>query len=283
MLKLEFFRDRRFSAAAAGECLGLFGLMGALFVSTQLLQFDLGFSPLQAGLRILPMAATVVVTASLAPILARAIGPKLTAAAGLGAIAGALWWISAVATVTTSYGDLLPGLLLIGLGAGLLMPIATNSVVGSVPQGDAGVGSATNVVAIQVGGALGVAVIGSLLSTRYQNHIASALAARHVPGAAMHTILGSFGGALTVAARAGGTTGALLAHAARTAFMSGVQVSMAAGALVALAGALLVLARLPSRTARDLPDSDEVSRRQSPVPLQGHLASPTSLARQSRP
>jgi len=89
---------------------------GALFVSTQLLQFDLGFSPLQAGLRILPMAATVVVTASLAPILARAIGPKLTAAAGLGAIAGALWWISAVATVTTSYGDLLPGLLLIGLG-----------------------------------------------------------------------------------------------------------------------------------------------------------------------
>jgi hypothetical protein len=161
------------------------------------------------------------------------------------------------------------------------MPTATNSVVGSVPQGDAGVGSATNVVAIQVGGALGVAVIGSLLATRYQNHIASALAARHVPGAAMHTILGSFGGALAVATRAGGTTGALLAHAARTAFMSGVEVSMAAGALVALAGALLVLARLPSRTARHLPDSDVASRRQSRARLQGRLPSPTSLVRRS--
>ncbi len=276
MLKLEFFRDRRFSAAASGECLGVFGLMGALFVLTQFLQFDLGLSPLQAGLRILPMAATLVVTASLAPILARVIGAKFTAAAGLTAIAGGLWQISAAATLATSYGDVLPGLLLIGLGAGLMMPTATNSVIGSVPQGDAGVGSATNVVAIQVGGALGVAVIGSLLATRYQNHISSALALRHVPDAAMHTILGSFGGALAVATRAGGTTGALLAQAARTAFMSGVEVSLAAGTLAALVGALLVLARLPSQTARHSPDSGVDTRRQSPASLQGRLPSPTS-------
>ena len=57
MLKLGFFSDRRFSVAAAAECLGTFGLMGALFVQTQFLQFDLGYSPLQAGLRILPIAA----------------------------------------------------------------------------------------------------------------------------------------------------------------------------------------------------------------------------------
>jgi hypothetical protein len=215
------------------------------------------------------------VTAALAPILARKIGPKFTAAAGLGAIAGGLWQISAAATFATTYGDVLPGLLLIGLGAGLLMPTATNSVVGSVPQRDAGVGSATNVVAIQVGGALGVAVIGSLLSTRYQNHITAALAGRHVPSAAMHTILGSFGGALAVATSVGGTTGALLAHAARTAFMNGVEVSTVAGALVALAGALLVLARLPSRTSRHSPDPGAESGRQSRAPLQAHLPSPT--------
>ena len=142
---------------------------------------------------------------------------------------------------------MLPGLLLVGLGAGMLLPTATNSVVGSVPQGDSGIGSAANAVALQVGGALGVAVIGSVLSTRYQERMATALVGRHVPIAATHTILGSFGGALAVAAGAGGATGRLLARAARTAFMSGNQVSLAVGAIVAAGGAVLVLARLPAR------------------------------------
>jgi predicted MFS family arabinose efflux permease len=194
MLNLAFFSDRRFSVAAAAESLGVFGLLGALFVQTQFLQFDLGFSPLQAGLRILPMAAVLSVSAPLSSILARTIGIKFTVAAGLAAIAGGLWQISAVSTVATTYGDVVPGLLLIGLGAGLLLPTATNSVVGSVPQGDSGIGSASNAVALQVGGALGVAVIGSVLATRYQNHISTALAGRHVPAAAAHTILGSLGG-----------------------------------------------------------------------------------------
>ena len=254
MLNLGFFSERRFSVAAAAESLGVFGLLGALFVQTQLLQFDLGFSPLQAGLRILPMAAVLGVSAPLSPILARVIGIKFTVAAGLAAIAGGLWQISAVSTVATTYGDVVPGLLLIGLGAGLLLPTATNSVVGSVPQGDSGVGSAFNSVALQVGGALGVAVIGSVLSTRYQDHMTTALAGRHVPTAATHIILGSLGAALTVAAHAGGAVGALLAHAARAAFMSGTEAALAVGAAVALGGAVLVLALLPSRVARDSPD-----------------------------
>ena len=180
MLKLAFFRDRRFSIAAAAECLGVFGLLGALFLQTQFLQFDLGNSPLQAGLRILPMAATLVVSAVLSPFIARLIGVKFTVAAALAAIAGGLWQISAASSLATTYGDVLPGLLLIGLGAGLLLPTATNSVVGSVPQGDSGMGSATNAVALQVGGALGVAVIGSVASTRYQDHM-TACAGRAAP------------------------------------------------------------------------------------------------------
>ena len=93
----------------------------------------------------------------------------------------------------------MPGLLLIGLGAGLLLPTATNSVVGSVPQGDSGIGSATNAVALQVGGALGVAVIGSVLSTRYQDHMTTALAGGTCQPRRTHAILGSLGGALAVA------------------------------------------------------------------------------------
>jgi hypothetical protein len=80
------------------------------------------------------------------------------------------------------------------------------------------------------------------------------LAGQHVPIAALHTILGSLGGALAVAGTAGGATGALLAHAARAAFMSGNGAALAAGAAVALGGALLVLTRLPSRASRDEPD-----------------------------
>ena len=171
MLKLGFFSDRRFSIAAAGECLGIFGLMGALFLQTQMLQFDLGYSPLQAGLRILPVAAVLCVSAPLSPAVARVIGIKLTVAAGLAAIAGGLWRSSAASTAAASYAAFVPGMLLIGLGAGLLLPTATNSVVGAVPLGDSGIGSAINAVALQVGGALGVAVIGSVLSTRYQDHM----------------------------------------------------------------------------------------------------------------
>ena len=246
MLKLAFFRDRRFSIAAAAECLGVFGLLGALFLQTQFLQFDLGNSPLQAGLRILPMAATLVVSAMLSPFIARFIGVKFTVAAALAAIAGGLWQISAASSFATTYGDVLPGLLLIGLGAGLLLPTATNSVVGSVPQGDSGMGSATNAVALQVGGALGVAVIGSVAATRYQDHMTAALEGRHLPASVTTAILGSLGGALGVAHAVGGATGKLLGAGARAAFMNGLGMSFSVGAIVALGGILIVLAYLPS-------------------------------------
>jgi EmrB/QacA subfamily drug resistance transporter len=247
MLNLAFFRAPRFSAAAASLALGVFGLFGALFVQTQFLQFDLGLSPVQAGVRILPMAGVLVVAAPLSTWVVRAIGSKITAAAGLLAIAVGLWQLSVVAGISTTYTDVLPGLLLLGLGAGLLMPTAVDSVLGSLPQGDAGVGSATNGVCIQVGGAVGVAVIGSLLATRYQDHLGRVLAPQHVPVAEVHTILGSLGGALGVAAAVGGVTGVLLAHAARAAFMSGIGVSLAAGAAVAVAGMIVVLVALPAR------------------------------------
>jgi EmrB/QacA subfamily drug resistance transporter len=248
MLKLDFFRSPGFSAATGALLLGLFALSGSLFVLTQVLQFDLGFSPLQAGVRILPMAALVAIAAPLSTPLVRAVGSKVTATAGLAAIAGGLWWAAAASTVSATYSDILPAVLLVGAGAGLLMPTAANSVLGSIPRAEAGIGSGTYGVANQIGGALGVAVIGSMLSTRYQNHITTALASHGVAGPVLHTITGSLGGALGVAAAVGGLLGSLLAHAARAAFMSGVHLSLGTGALVAGAAALLVLVALPSRT-----------------------------------
>jgi EmrB/QacA subfamily drug resistance transporter len=253
MLKLGFFRDRRFSIALAAECLGVFGLMGALFMQTQFLQFELGYSPLDAGLRILPIAGMLLVSAAVSRTLARLVGIKATVAAGLAVIAAGLWQASAVSIPSATYGDVVPGLLLIGLGAGLLLSTATNSVIGSVPQGDSGIGSASNSVALQVGGALGVAVIGSVMLTRYQDDISAALVGHQVPAAVNQIILGSLGGALTVASTVGGATGLLLSQAARSAFMSGVAVSLAVGAVVAFGGAVIVVAALPSGRRVDGP------------------------------
>ena len=100
---------------------------------------------------------------------------------------------------------------------------------------------------MQTGGALGVAVIGSLLNTRYQDTMTSTLAPYHIPHSVTQTILGSVGGALGVAERIGGILGAELAHLARSAFISGMDLGLATGAGVALAGCLIALIALPAR------------------------------------
>jgi len=118
-------------------------------------------------------------------------------------------------------------------------------------------GSATNTVALQVGGALGIAVMGSVMLTRYQSHMAAALVGRRVPASVAQTIFGSLGAAMAVAAHVGGSTGDQLARAARTAFMSGNEVALTVGATVALAAALLVFIALPSKAPSVPPSPTE--------------------------
>jgi EmrB/QacA subfamily drug resistance transporter len=243
MLNLEFFRHRGFSAAISALGLATFGLFGALFVLTQFLQFDLGYTALQAGVRVLPAAGAIAVIAPLSAALQRTIGTKLTTAAGLVIVGAGLWQITLASAPT--YSDTIAGMVMLGIGAGLAIPAATSSVMGSVPAEHTGVGSATNGAVLQVGGALGVGVIGSLLATRYSDRIGAALAPYHVPAAIAHDIQGSVGAALQVAGRAGGVLGAALEHAARTAFVSGMDLGLATGAAVAVAGAVVALAVLP--------------------------------------
>jgi EmrB/QacA subfamily drug resistance transporter len=246
MLNVRFFRRRRFSGAVSSVGMVMFGLFGALFVLTQYLQFSLGYSALQAGIRVLPAAGAIAVIAPFSTVLVRVAGTKLTVAAGLLVIAGGLWQV-ATASAATTYAGILPGMVLLGLGAGLTIPSATESVMGSLPSGDTGVGAATNGAFLQTGGALGVAVIGSLLNTRYQGKMTSALAPYHIPHAIGQVILGSLGGALGVAGRVGGVLGAELGRLARSAFVSGMDLGLATGACVAAAGCLIALIALPSR------------------------------------
>ena len=254
MLQLGFFRNRAFGAAIPAASTVSFGLYGALFVLTQFLQFSLGYSPLAAGVRVLPAAAAVVVIAPLSAVAVRVLGPKLTMAGGLALIAAGLWLISDI-TVTTRYNGIVAGMVLLGVGAGLALPTASGSAVGSVPRQHAGIASATNTTAIQVGGALGVAVVGSLLSTRYSDgitasvsHAAAGGQLPAIPPAVMTAIQSSLGDALSVAAKMPGPAGQFLAHAARSAFASGVDLGMLAAVGVALGGFLIALIWLPRRS-----------------------------------
>jgi len=113
------------------------------------------------------------------------------------------------ATLATTYPSIVLGMVLLGVGAGLTIPAATGSVMGSVPAAHVGVGSATNGTLLQLGGAFGVAVIGSLTSTRYEHHLAAALTADHVPLAVTHAASGSLAAAIAVGGRLGGAAGQL--------------------------------------------------------------------------
>ena len=265
MLDLSFFRQRPFSAAIPAVVTLTFGLFGALFVLTQFLQLSLGFTALQAGIRLLPVAAAVIVTAPVSAVGVRTIGPKFTIAAGLALVAAGLWLISGAA-VSTAFTGLAAGMVLLGAGAGLALPTTTGSVIGSVPPTESGVASAADTTAIQLGGALGVAVVGSLLATRYQDRMTGALSGRPLPG----TVKNSLGGALA-AARAGGTTGpSSLIHLAKTAFISGMDLGLLTGVVVAVVGCLVALICLPSRSGRE----DQLIGTGRGFPLRSHPSAP---------
>jgi EmrB/QacA subfamily drug resistance transporter len=246
MLPVSFFRSRRYSAAIASLALVLFALMGVLFLLTQYLQFVLGFSAFQAGVAISPVALVLLLTAPFSALLARKIGTKSVVVPGLLLIALGLGLLSQT-TMNHGYSWCLPFLLLIGCGVGLALAPSTDSVMGSVPTEEAGVGSATSDTSLQVGGALGVAVLGTALNLRYQ-HLISALIAHHAMPPAVHdAILGSLGGALEVAARVPGPAGEALAEAARQSFVSGMDLGLLIASIVVAAAACVVLLALPQR------------------------------------
>jgi EmrB/QacA subfamily drug resistance transporter len=246
MLRMSFFRDRRFTFGASSITLVFFALLGSVFVLTQYLQFVLGYTPLEAGIRVLPIA-TLVVGAPLSARLAERVGTKAVVTTGLLVVAAGLA-VLASAEADSPYGLVATGLAVLGFGMGATMAPATEAVMGSLPLAKAGVGSAMNDTTRMVGGALGVAIVGSVLASAYASSMETAVSALPPPAAAAAS--DSIGAALGVAARLG-EAGAGLAAAARSAFMDAMGVSMLVAVGVAILGALLALLFLPARaTAR---------------------------------
>lgn len=188
----------------------------------------------------------IAVVAPLSGRLVRALGTKLTIGAALLMGSAGLWQISST-TVASSYSDVVLGMALVGIGAGLVISTTTASVMSSLPREHTGVGGATNGTFLQTGGALGVAVIGSLLANRYEDRVTTTVAPIHLPSPVEQAIRSSLGAALGVARELGGTGGAIISHAARGAFMSGMDLGMITAAAVALAATLVGLGTLPGR------------------------------------
>jgi EmrB/QacA subfamily drug resistance transporter len=251
MLDISFFKNPRFSAASAAVTLVFFSLFGALFFLSQYLQFVLGYDALQSGVRLLPVAAALVIAAPLSASLVARFGTKYIVTLGLACVAASMVIFSR-ATTTSGYGLVALVLVVIGTGMGLAMAPATDSIMGSLPQDKAGVGSAVNDTTREIGGALGVAVLGSITASSYRATIsASAVyktAAAQSPAAAA-AIKDSVGGAAEVASRLPAAAASAVTTTANEAFVHALNHTVIVGAAIALAGAIVALVFLPARPA----------------------------------
>jgi len=255
LLDVRVFKHRAFSAATVAIGITLFALFGSLFALTQYLQLVHGYSPLAAGVRALPFAVGVMALAPVSSILVRALGARVVIPAGLSAMAAGLFVLTRIDT-TSSYGLVAVGIAIMGVGMGLVLAPAGESIMSVLPPEQAGVGSAVNDTVQELGGALGVAVIGSIVSASFRHSLDTS----GLPASLVQAARPSVANANAVAAHAGPAGGHLLlvAHQGYTTAMTG---GFAVAGTVAVIGAVLAAAALPSRrrvaaTAEPTPTTD---------------------------
>jgi EmrB/QacA subfamily drug resistance transporter len=236
MLDLRWFRNPRFSSAGGAITLVFFAMFGSFFLLSQYLQLVLGYGTLEAGLRMLPMAITMMIAAPNSARLSERFGRKRVVAGGLATVGLGLLLMS-FATVDSGYLPVLAALIVMSAGMGSSMAPSTASIMSSLPMNKAGVGSAVNDTTRELGGALGVAVLGSLVASTY---------ASGIPAAAGETARASLGAALAVAQSIGGEAGHALARTAQVAYVDGMSTALRVGAAVVFVAAAIVARFLPA-------------------------------------
>jgi EmrB/QacA subfamily drug resistance transporter len=251
MLDVSVFRNLRFSAASLAVGFVFFALMGVVYFLTTYLQSVMGYSALGAGVRMIPVAIGLVSATKLSVVLTEKIGTKVVVAMGLSTVGGALFVLSTCG-VDTGYGRVALALGLMGFGMSLAMSPATESIMGSLPKAKAGIGSAMNDVVRELGGTLGVAVLGSVLASGYGDGMDGAVAG--LPAGAAEAASDSVGAAHQVAARMGGDAATRLITIADQSFVDAMSTTATLAAAVALVGALIAVAFLPSRAGSHAPE-----------------------------
>ncbi|MFD3616485.1 MFS transporter [Streptomyces sp. NPDC058676] len=252
MLDVRKFRLRPFGGSMLAVLFFFFGTFGAIYYSTQFLQFVLGYDALQTGVRLLPLAGAVFVGAALTGRLTPLLGMKTSVVAGM-AIGTAGVLLLTQVDKSSTYTDFLASMMMLGFAIGLSVSPATDAIMDSFPEAELGVGGGANDTALELGASLGIAVLGSLLGTSYRDEL-TGLVGGQLPAAALDTAKDSVGGGLAVAEQvakdpaAGPQQAQALVDAVHQAFAHGVAQTSMVGGIVMAAGALIVLAVLPGRS-----------------------------------
>lgn len=244
LLAVRVFRNRTLTAGSV-NLLVVFAVMGGLFlVLVQFLQAALGYSAIKASLSLLPMALIMMPLSAVAPTIAGRVGFRRMFVTGTLLVAGGLGLMAAMASVEGGYMSVVPGLVALSIGIGLVMTPGTTAITGSLPVEEQGVASALNDVVREVGTTIGVALIGSILSAGYSSAVARTADA--LPAEAAEAVRSGIGGAV-VASRQMGAAGEGVLAGARNAFVDGWTRSMWVSVGLSLAAAAFAYFWTPSR------------------------------------
>jgi EmrB/QacA subfamily drug resistance transporter len=236
MIDISLFRNPAFSAASASVTVAFFALFGFIFLVTQYFQFIRGFGALSTGVRILPVATTIAIGSVGGVVLAGRIGTRVVVSTGLVLLGSSFGWI-AVSSTFMPYRVIICQMVLMGLGLGMTTAPATESILSVLPPAKAGVGSAVNDATREVGGTLGVAVLGSIFTSIYANHLAST-AFGNLPGQLRSAAQNSLAAALGTAAHAPNPAlGHQLLDGVQSSFVTAFHIACFVGAAVCLVGA----------------------------------------------
>ncbi|UUU21888.1 MFS transporter [Streptomyces sp. DSM 40750] len=208
------FADRAFTGANIAVVLFLLAVFGAFYYLTQHLQFVLRYDALETGIRMLPLAGAVFAGSALTGYLTPRIGGKATIVAGMVGGTTALALLTQV-DKSSSYGDFVAPLIALGLAIGLALSPCTDAIMGAFPEEELGVGSAVNDTSQELGGAIGIAILGSLLSTSYSSNLSDATAGSKLPAGALNQAQDSVAAGYGVAEGIGDQARQLAEQAAR--------------------------------------------------------------------
>jgi EmrB/QacA subfamily drug resistance transporter len=272
MLDMRLFTNRPFSVSSVALSMLFFAMAGTVFLQAQYLQFVLGYTPLAAGVALVPAAIGMLVGTGAGAHMRSALGSRVTVAAGTFAAAAGVA-VQAAFSDGTSYVPTGVGLLLFGIGAGIAMPAATDLIMATLPPARAGVGSAVNDTVRELGGALGVAVIGSIAASGYASTLHGELGRfADLSESARHLLSDNIGSTLDGGARLG-VSGAEIASVARTAFVDSMSTGLWVAAFLAVVAGAVAMTFLPGRSEAHGASSHEgemVSSAHSPARSHGH-------------
>src|SRR4051794_3038379 len=269
MLDVRLFKDRRFGVSSIGMMLVFLTMFGFFFVVSQLFQLVLGYGPFEAGLRMLPIMPMLMLFTPLSAVAVSRVGVRRVVIPGMLTTALGILMLSRL-HADSGYLAVLAGMAVMALGMAFTMTPMTTMIMASVPPEHAGMGSAMNDTTRELGTTLGVAVLGSILSSGYASHIVDTASA--LPDQARHATESSLAGARVVSEQIGGRAGAALFDAAKDAWVHGLQLSLTVGAGIILAAALLTWKFLPAQpitasSAEKTTGDEELSAREGALSL----------------